>query len=76
MAIEKDPELVRALIAKGQILCSQGSLVEAAKYFENAISKVNYIASRVLLIVLHFTVIYCVYLEISLLHLDNFFPRI
>lgn len=41
MAIEKDPELVRALIAKGQILCSQGSLVEAAKYFENAISKIQ-----------------------------------
>ncbi|URE39850.1 hypothetical protein MUK42_06135 [Musa troglodytarum] len=41
MAIEKDPELVRALIAMGQILCSQGSLVEAAKYFENAISKIQ-----------------------------------
>lgn len=42
LAIEKDPELVRALIAMGQILCSQGSLEEAAKYFESAVSKVCY----------------------------------
>ncbi|XP_042415610.1 ALBINO3-like protein 2, chloroplastic [Zingiber officinale] len=40
-AIEKDPELVRALIAMGQILCSQSSFLAAAKHFEDAIRKID-----------------------------------
>lgn len=40
-AIEKDPELVRALIAMGQILCSQSAFLAAAKYFEDAIPKID-----------------------------------
>ncbi|XP_072981115.1 ALBINO3-like protein 2, chloroplastic isoform X2 [Typha angustifolia] len=37
LAIEKDPDLVRALVAMGQILCSKQNYVEAAEYFERAI---------------------------------------
>lgn len=43
LAIDKDPESVRALIAMGQILFSKMSFEEAAEYFEKAISKVNQI---------------------------------
>lgn len=41
VATEKDPELVRALVAMGQILCSKESFEEAAEYFERAISKIH-----------------------------------
>ncbi|MQL84383.1 hypothetical protein Taro_016885, partial [Colocasia esculenta] len=39
LAVEKDPGLVKALIALGQISCSRGLLAEAAEYFECALSK-------------------------------------
>ncbi|KAG0489160.1 hypothetical protein HPP92_007971 [Vanilla planifolia] len=39
-AIDKDPELVRALIAIGQILCSKRSFAEASEYYERAIPKI------------------------------------
>ncbi|PKA61310.1 ALBINO3-like protein 3, mitochondrial [Apostasia shenzhenica] len=38
-AIKKDPELVQALVAIGQILCSRKLFAEAAEYFEQAIDK-------------------------------------
>ncbi|WOL11349.1 hypothetical protein Cni_G20111 [Canna indica] len=41
VAIEKDPEMVRALVAMGQALFFRKSLVEATKYYENAISKIH-----------------------------------
>nr|CAD1820153.1 unnamed protein product [Ananas comosus var. bracteatus] len=41
IATEKDPDLVRALIAMGQTLCSKGSFVESAEYFERAIPKIE-----------------------------------
>lgn len=40
LAIERDPDLVKAFIALGQISCSRGSLEEAAEHFELALSKV------------------------------------
>ncbi|CAA7404877.1 unnamed protein product [Spirodela intermedia] len=39
LATERDPDLVKAFIALGQIYCSRGSLEEAAEYFELALSK-------------------------------------
>ncbi|XP_078433080.1 ALBINO3-like protein 2, chloroplastic isoform X2 [Wolffia australiana] len=39
LATERDPELVKAYIALGQVSCSRGSLEEAAEYFELALSK-------------------------------------
>lgn len=41
MATDKNPELVRAWIALGQILCSKGLFAEAAEHFECAISKIQ-----------------------------------
>ncbi|XP_038976694.1 ALBINO3-like protein 3, mitochondrial isoform X3 [Phoenix dactylifera] len=41
MATDKNPELVRAWIAMGQILCSKGLFLEASEYFERAISKIQ-----------------------------------
>ncbi|XP_038976018.1 ALBINO3-like protein 2, chloroplastic isoform X2 [Phoenix dactylifera] len=41
MATDKNPELVRAWIAMGQILCSKGLFLEAAEHFERAISKIQ-----------------------------------
>ncbi|PKU78198.1 ALBINO3-like protein 3, mitochondrial [Dendrobium catenatum] len=41
--IEKDPELVQALVAIGQILCSKKLFEEAAENFELAIHKLSYI---------------------------------
>lgn len=41
LATEKDPGLIRALIAMGQIYCSKGSLEESAEYFERAVSKIR-----------------------------------
>lgn len=41
VATEKDPELVKGLVAMGQILCSKQSFEEAADYFERAISKIH-----------------------------------
>ena len=40
LATERDPDLVKAFIALGQISCSRGSLDEATHYFELALSKV------------------------------------
>lgn len=47
MAAEKNPELVRAWIAMGQILCSKGLFLEAAEHFECAVSKVSLFAVAV-----------------------------
>lgn len=41
VATEKDPALVKALVAMGQILCSKESFEEAAEYFERAIANVS-----------------------------------
>ncbi|KAL0924672.1 hypothetical protein M5K25_005521 [Dendrobium thyrsiflorum] len=41
--IKKDPELVQALVAIGQILCSKKLFEEAAENFELAIHKLSYI---------------------------------
>lgn len=40
MALAKDPEYVRALIAMGQILIKDEKLVEATDYLERAVAKV------------------------------------
>ncbi|KAG1331552.1 ALBINO3-like protein 2, chloroplastic [Cocos nucifera] len=53
MAIEKNPELVRAWIAMGQILCSKGLFLEAAEHFECAISKIQ-VEEDVLLVLAYF----------------------
>ncbi|KAJ0793646.1 putative membrane insertase YidC/ALB3/OXA1/COX18, tetratricopeptide-like helical domain superfamily [Helianthus annuus] len=39
LALEKDPEYVRALIVMGQILMKEEKLVEATEYLERAIAK-------------------------------------
>ncbi|XP_020254937.1 ALBINO3-like protein 3, mitochondrial isoform X2 [Asparagus officinalis] len=54
IAIEKDPELVRALVAMGQILCSRKSFEEAAECFERAISKIQLEEENTLLVLATF----------------------
>ncbi|XP_010250467.1 PREDICTED: ALBINO3-like protein 2, chloroplastic isoform X2 [Nelumbo nucifera] len=39
MALEKDPEYIRALVVLGQTLMQKGLLLEAIEHFEHAISK-------------------------------------
>ncbi|CAN6464482.1 unnamed protein product [Victoria cruziana] len=41
LAIQKDPNLVKALIAMGEILLSKQMLTEASEYFNDAINKMN-----------------------------------
>lgn len=40
LALDKDPEYVRALVLMGQTLLQDKQLAEAAEYLERAISKV------------------------------------
>lgn len=40
LALDKDPEYVRALIVMGQTLLQKGLPAEASEYLERAISKV------------------------------------
>lgn len=40
LALEKDPDYLRALLVMGQTLLQNGQLAEATGYFERAISKV------------------------------------
>ena len=40
LALDKDPEHVRALIIMGQTLLQDGMLVEAIEHLEHAISRV------------------------------------
>ena len=41
MALDKDPNYVRALVIMGQTLLQKEQLVEATDYFERAITKVR-----------------------------------
>ncbi|XP_071714417.1 ALBINO3-like protein 2, chloroplastic [Rutidosis leptorrhynchoides] len=43
LALSKDPEYVRALIAMGQILLKDEKLVEATDYFERAVAKLLHV---------------------------------
>ena len=40
LALEKDPEYVKAMVVMGQTLMQKGLLEEASEYLERAISKV------------------------------------
>lgn len=50
LALDKDPEYVRALTVMGQTLLHKGQEVEAVDYFERAVAKVWVSSSKALLL--------------------------